>query len=482
MSGAELDRAAGALLGLAAGDALGAPYEFSVPGPGAAIELHAGGPWQLGEWTDDTAQAVAIAEVAAAGRLDPTGDDLRRVGQRFLDWYADGPKDVGISTSAVLRAAGGDPARLPDAAAAYFDRYPRGAAGNGSLMRTAPVALAHLGDDRAITRAATETSLLTHGDPLAAEGCVLWCIAIDRAVREQRLDGVHDGLALLPRERGGWWDARLAEAESSDPHGFSTGNGFVVTALQAAHAVIAQTPVPAQRSARHLQDALVEAVRIGNDTDTVAAIAGQVLGARWGASAVPWAWRRHLHGWPGLAADDLVRLGVLAARDGAPDAIGWPSVDSLADWARTQEPVPLCVPLEASGPDAHGGILIGNLLGIDEAVSRGVDAVVSLCRVGRAEVPTGVEHATFWLVDQVAEEANPNLEVVVEDAARAVADLRREGRRVFLHCVGGRSRTPTVAATYLADRDDSSRADAVERLRATLPEVDLNPRFRGLLR
>lgn len=393
-SGAELDRAAGALLGLATGDALGAPYEFSVPGPGAAIELHAGGPWELGEWTDDTAQAIGIAEVAADGRLDPASD-LDRVGQRFLDWYADGPKDVGISTAAVLRAA--------------------------------------------------------------------------------------DGLGLLPSDRAAWWADRLAEAEARDPHAFGEGNGFVVTALQAAHAVITRTPVPADRPALHLQHALEEAVRIGHDTDTVAAIAGQVLGARWGASAIPWAWRRHLHGWPGLATDDLVRLGVMVARGGAPDAIGWPTVDSLVEWARDREPVPVCVPLEASGPDADGGVLVGNLLGIDEAVSQGVDAIVSLCRVGRGDVPTDVQHATFWLVDQVAEEANPNLRFVVEDAAGAVADLRHEGSRVFLHCVAGRSRTPTVAATYLADRDGTSRADALHRVRATLLDVHPNPRFRALL-
>ena len=79
----------------------------------------------------------------------------------------------------------------------YLTRNPDGAAGNGSLMRTAPVALAHLGDDSAIARSASEISGLTHADPLAVEACVLWCVAIDRAVREQRLDGIHDGLALL---------------------------------------------------------------------------------------------------------------------------------------------------------------------------------------------------------------------------------------------------------------------------------------------
>lgn len=175
LSDDQQDRAAGALLGLAAGDALGAPYEFTTPGRGADIVMRAGGVWELGEWTDDTAQAVGIAEVAATGSLD-----MVAIGQRFLDWFHDAPKDVGISTRAVLGDTRRVAADLPAAAATYFEANPRGAAGNGSLMRTAPVALACLGDDRALVHHATAVSLLTHGDPLAAEGCVLWCVAIDR--------------------------------------------------------------------------------------------------------------------------------------------------------------------------------------------------------------------------------------------------------------------------------------------------------------
>lgn len=296
------DRAVGSMIGLAAGDALGAPYEFTVPGRGAEIVMRAGGPWEPGEWTDDTAQAVAIAEVAATGTLD-----LDQVGQRFLDWLHDDPKDAGISTSAVLRAASTTD-RLAGAAADYFVAHPKGAAGNGSLMRTAPVALLHLGDDKAIARDARAVSLLTHGDPLAAEACVLWCVAIDRAVREQRLDGVWDGLGLLDADRAGFWSARLEEANDQDPHRFRDGNGFVVTALQAAWAVITSTPIPNEEPADHLRLALEEAVRIGNDTDTVAAIAGQLLGAYWGADAIPAEWRRQLHGWPGLDANDLTNL------------------------------------------------------------------------------------------------------------------------------------------------------------------------------
>jgi ADP-ribosyl-[dinitrogen reductase] hydrolase len=88
----------------------------------------------------------------------------------------------------------------------------------------------------------------------------------------------------------------------------------VGTAVQAAWAVIAQTPVPDDWPEQHLRVCLEEAVRIGNDTDTVAAIAGQLLGACWGASAIPAEWRQHLHGWPGLREPDLVRLAVTSVR------------------------------------------------------------------------------------------------------------------------------------------------------------------------
>jgi ADP-ribosyl-[dinitrogen reductase] hydrolase len=300
----DADRVAGVLLGTAAGDALGAGYEFATP-PTGDIDMIGGGlgDFAPGEWTDDTAMALCIAEVAADEPLDTVA-----VGGRFLDWLRDRPPDVGISTRAVLTAAadGGD---LRAAATAYLDAHPRGGAGNGALMRTAPVALAHLGDDTAIAETARRVAELTHADPLAGDSCVLWCVAIDRAVRERRLDGIHDALRLLPAERRGVWADRIHEAERHPPRCF-TPNGFTVTALQAAHAAIVHTPVPDDEPRRHLVDALETAIRIGDDTDTVAAIAGGVLGGCWGAAAVPARWRRMLHGWPGHDADDLVDLAL----------------------------------------------------------------------------------------------------------------------------------------------------------------------------
>ncbi|MDZ4828295.1 MAG: ADP-ribosylglycohydrolase family protein [Actinomycetota bacterium] len=291
------DRVAGALVGLAVGDALGAPYEFAIPGP-TSPEMRGGGvgPWAPGEWTDDTQQAICVAQ----GRADPAA-----VGARLLEWYAQGPKDVGYQTRQVLAPAR-DASELVATAAALHDARPDNTAGNGSLMRAAPVALVHLGDDAAIARTARAVSALTHGDPLCGDACVLWCIAIDRAVREERLDGVHDGLARLDPSARRRWSAWIGDAYRTPPAEF-VPNGYVVTALQAALAVVVQTPTVGPG---HFADALVAAIAIGHDTDTVGAIAGSLLGARWGRSSVPGDWQAPLHGWPGLDADGIARLAI----------------------------------------------------------------------------------------------------------------------------------------------------------------------------
>lgn len=463
--GGHTDRAAGALVGLAAGDALGAPYEFAIPA--GEIDMVGGGlgPWAPGEWTDDTQMAVCIAEVTAGGQWNPAA-----IGERFLAWLADEPKDVGIQTHRVLSQATSG-AELTERAQAYYHRHPTRAAGNGSLMRTAPVALAFVDDDAARAEAAMAASALTHGDPVAGQACVLWCTAIARAVTDARLDGVWDGLAHLdPRARDAWAQ-RLREAEAAPPQRF-TPNGFVVTALQAAHAAIVHTSVPADRPPAHLAAALRTAVRIGDDTDTVAAIAGSVLGARWGASALPFAWQRRLHGWPGYHVADLVRLAVLTAQGGRADELGWPAADRLADRRFTadgQPPVAVAVP---SDPD----VIAGNLAALASVqTSWEVDAVVSLCRVGAREVGDGVEHHRFHLVDQPG--AHPHVGFVLDQAVEAVRTLRSEDKRVFVHCVGAASRTPTVVTGYLVRDLGRSPAEARDEVAGVLPVSSWNTDF-----
>ncbi len=185
-------------------------------------------------------------------------------------------------------------------------------AGNGSLMRTAPLALAYLDDEPALAEAARSVSELTHYDPMACDACVPWCLAIRHAVLTGELD-VRIGLRHIDADRRDTWASLLDVAENSQPSDF-TNNGWVVAALQAAWYAITTTPIPTDDPAAgvfradHLRLALDAAVRGGYDTDTVAAIAGGLLGAVYGASAVPAEWRRVLHGWPGLATRGLVAL------------------------------------------------------------------------------------------------------------------------------------------------------------------------------
>jgi ADP-ribosyl-[dinitrogen reductase] hydrolase len=175
-------------------------------------------------------------------------------------------------------------------------------------MRTAPIALAYLGDRDGGAGAARSVARLTHADPLAGNACVLWCEAVRVAVTEGRTE-LEGGLDLLGSRRAEWagW---LAEAGDPDvrtqavPGRRFAPNGFTVTALQAAAAAVLHTDEgPAQ-----FADGLHAAIRIGDDTDTVAAIAGAFLGARWGASAIPEDWREAVHGWPGYDASDLLAL------------------------------------------------------------------------------------------------------------------------------------------------------------------------------
>jgi ADP-ribosyl-[dinitrogen reductase] hydrolase len=275
-----LDRAVGVLLGAAAGDALGVPYEYGsrpLPPVGESPRMLGGGlgGYAPGQWSDDTEMGCVIGQIAADGAdlRDPAV--LDRIADGFLGWYADGPADVGNQTRAVLsggRPGRGSAQRLRERAVALHARTGR-TAGNGSLMRTGPVALAHLGDTAAIVDAARAVSALTHHDPQAGDACVLWCLAIDHAVRTGELD-VRVGLGFVGPE----WAELLDEAERGTPERFAGRNGWVVAALQAAWAAV--------RTARSLEDGLVAAVRGGGDTDTVAAIAGALLGARFGGSAV----------------------------------------------------------------------------------------------------------------------------------------------------------------------------------------------------
>lgn len=488
LSTAQSDRAAGVLLGMASGDALGAGYEFGPPlGDEVEVVMEGGGSfgWARGEWTDDTSMALAIAEVSAEGADLRCEEAQDRIAGRWATW-ATTAKDVGIQTRQVLgsasRVVGTQPtAEGLRAAAADLHRRTGRTAGNGSLMRTAPVALAYLDDESALVEAAQALSALTHADPEAGEACALWCLAIRRAVLDGTFDGLHQGLEHLPADRRSVWAERLRDAEAKPPSAFSH-NGWVVEALQGAWSAISRTAVPpldGKRSfpADHLRLALEAAVRGGRDTDTVAAIAGALLGARWGASAIPSTWRRRLHGWPGLRSHDLVRLAVLSAQGGVPDGAGWPS-GAAVDYRRW--PGRRVLARHPHDPQ----VWLSGVAALDQ-LPDGVDAVVSLCRLGTDQVPaSGVkagDHVEVWLVDDIHPDKNPNLDFVLHDAASAVAALRQEGKTVLLHCVQAQSRTPTVAALYGAQVTGKTPVECLKEIRSALPDALPNPTLLAVL-
>ncbi|WP_225096149.1 ADP-ribosylglycohydrolase family protein [Streptomyces sp. CoH27] len=299
------ERALGAVLGSAVGDALGAPFEFGpegafsarFPHPGHGAEMCGGGGWDPGEATDDTQLAVLTAE----SLVERGGLDLPDVFHRFQRWAAADPKDIGLQTEAVLTS--GDPW---DTAAALHFRSSQRAAGNGALMRAAPSAVhfARHGRETTMT-AARRLSALTHGDPAAWEGTAVLHELIRVALTEaDPLTAVPETLAALhPAHR-----QRYAVVLSPDwhPDQATEFDGAVWPCLGSA--------VWAVRATGSYEEAVRAAVDLGGDTDTVAAVTGALAGAVYGLSGIPVRWTEPLHvplpGFAGrvLRARDLARL------------------------------------------------------------------------------------------------------------------------------------------------------------------------------
>lgn len=468
------DRVEGVLLGTAVGDALGAPYEFGPPlHPNETIAMKRSALWAAGEWTDDTSMAIAIAEVAAQGidLRDEAAQDT--ILQRWHSWAQTSP-DVGIQTRHVLsRAARGGTitaARARKESEALHRDTGR-TAGNGSLMRTAPVALAYLDDEEAMVTAARALSELTHFDPQAGEACVLWCSAIRHAVLTGSLD-VRIGLRHLTPDRRTVWESHIARAESAEPADFES-NGFVVQALQGAWAAIHGTPEPRDDTAAgtfradRLRLALEAAVRGGRDADTVAAIAGGLIGAAYGASAVPLQWRALLNGWPNATARTLVQLACAIEGKGAPDRFDYDYPGSPVDKIARHPYDPQVV---------LGGV------GVLRNLPEDVDAVVSMCRLRDADIRTDMPHIEVRLIDRPEPDENPHLDYILLEAVRAIEGLRAQGRTVLVHCVGAYSRTPTMGSLYGLRLRGVDAEQALSDVTAVLPGANPNRAFRAALK
>lgn len=307
-------RARGALLGMAVGDALGTTFEFeTIDQPayptlatGPATDIVGEGPFHLeaGQITDDTQLAVCLARsLADHGRTLDVGD----VAARYVAWM-EHAFDIGTQTGGALRRiARGDLVTV--AARAAWIEGGRRAAGNGSLMRIAPLAVAYArrGDLDRMARAAIDDSLITHADPRCALACAAFVRGIAAAggdVVAAARDGLEQGRAYLSRhwpdeiaaidEAARDLEGDLDAAQSADPGVYRPGlhlhgtAGFVRVAFRLAfwHAL----------RARDYAAAVVDVASRGGDADTNAAIVGALVGARDGESAISPAWRERVLG------------------------------------------------------------------------------------------------------------------------------------------------------------------------------------------
>ena len=274
------DRFRGCLLGLAAGDAVGTTVEFQARGSFTPVtDMTGGGPFRLapGEWTDDTSMALCLA----TSLIKCQGFDAADQMERYTRWLDEGYMssngrcfDIGNTTSEALDRfqASGEPLAGPT-----HER----SAGNGSIMRLAPVPLFFYPDREATLEHAALSSKTTHGAAECVDACRLLADIILRALAGSPMRSILVGdrwpvmhsdsiLAIA----GGAYDQKT-EADIR-------GSGYVVESLEAALWCFSRT--------ESFSEAILKAANLGADADTTAAVCGQVAGAYYGASAIPPHW------------------------------------------------------------------------------------------------------------------------------------------------------------------------------------------------
>jgi ADP-ribosyl-[dinitrogen reductase] hydrolase len=286
-----IERFRGCLLGLAAGDALGTTLEFKPPGSfDPILDLNGGGPFGLaaGEWTDDTSMALCLAEsLIESGGFDPV-DHL----ERYLGWYQHGHLsstgtcfDIGNTVRASLE-------RFMQKGEAYPGSTDPSSAGNGSLMRLAPVPMFFARDAAAAIERSGDSSRTTHGAAAAVDACRYFGALLYGA-----LNGTPKEKILSPNFTpiSGYWQSRPLIKEIDEIAAGSyklrnppqiIGSGYVVRSLEAA--------LWAFFHSNSFKEGALMAVNLGNDADTTGAIYGQLAGAVYGEGGIPVEWREKL--------------------------------------------------------------------------------------------------------------------------------------------------------------------------------------------
>lgn len=278
------DRFLGCLLGLAAGDAVGTTLEFSPRGNFTPLTgMVCGGPFGLqpGQWTDDTSMALCLAtSLVEKGGFDPV-DQM----QRYCRWLKEGYLsstgacfDIGSTTHVAL-------VKFQQSGEPFSGRIDPGSAGNGSIMRLAPISMFFFHDLDAVEKYAAESSRTTHGAIECIDACRLFARIIWRA-----LSGQDKSTVLLGDRTNFLAVPKIAAIARGDyltaPEEQIRGTGYVVDSLQAA--------LWSFYHSTSFEQAILTAANLGDDADTTAAVCGQVAGAFYGISAIPNEWLEKL--------------------------------------------------------------------------------------------------------------------------------------------------------------------------------------------
>jgi ADP-ribosyl-[dinitrogen reductase] hydrolase len=307
------DQYRGCLLGLAIGDALGTTLEFSRPGSFTPIkDIVGGGPFHLkpGQWTDDTSMALCLAEsLISKGGFDPI-DQL----ERYLKWFKEGYLssngvcfDIGITTLSSLM-------RFKETQEPFCGPTDEYTAGNGSLMRLAPVPLFYANNPEIGIMMSGESSRTTHQAPVAIDACRYFGALIigvlgGNSEKEEILSPFYSPIP-------GYWDkhpltskltdviinASFKRQNSSD----IKGSGYVLKTLEAA--------LWAFYCSNTFEEGCLMAANLGDDADTTGAIYGQLAGAFYGEIGIPTRWLSMLAHKEKIIemADDIYRLSRIA--------------------------------------------------------------------------------------------------------------------------------------------------------------------------
>jgi ADP-ribosyl-[dinitrogen reductase] hydrolase len=279
-----LDRFLGCLLGLAVGDALGTTLEFSPRGSfNPIVDMVGGGPFHLlpGQWTDDTSMALCLAtSLIEKGGFDPA-DQM----DRYCQWWKQGYFsstgscfDIGTTTASALQ-------RYTQTQNPFSGSTDPNSAGNGSLMRLAPIAMWCFPDAQLASRYAADSSRTTHGAQECLDACSFFAQLLIQALSGRAKDDLLFQRALFAKgadkvltiARGDYRTKSGAEIHAS---------GYVIHTLEAALWAFSQTD--------SFESAVLKAVNLGEDADTTGAVCGQIAGAYYGKSRIPRRWLRKL--------------------------------------------------------------------------------------------------------------------------------------------------------------------------------------------